>query len=300
MATAARRGAADGAAPGSGSRRTDDLGPARRETVRDGGVMTGQHDSGRRLHLVNVSLPKTGTQSVAGLFGRFRTAHEFWLPQAAEILDAERLGHFSESRRRRFVLERDAAGKLEVDSASFNHWFADILVDAFPAARFLLVVREPAGWLESWLGEICFDYRLRGLEEIPYRPGVLERMLPGPFDTHAMGRRERLVAILPDLADSLLAHWSDAHRRLLDILPPDRWLLLRLDQLSASLPALAAFAGIAADRLDRSAMHLHRRPAVRPLLPELGPDRIAALVERRCGPLWRELLARTGAGDQPS
>jgi hypothetical protein len=45
----------------------------------------------------------------------------------------------------------DLAGALELDSASFNHYFFDILVELHPATRFVYTRRNAVSWADSFL-----------------------------------------------------------------------------------------------------------------------------------------------------
>src|SRR5262245_15206735 len=100
-------------------------------------VPTNRGEQRRRIHLINVSLPKTGSTSIVGLFARnFRASHEFLLEEATAAIRAYRDGLLDESALRRVLRDRDAAGGLEIDSATFNHAYARILVTEFPDARF--------------------------------------------------------------------------------------------------------------------------------------------------------------------
>jgi hypothetical protein len=245
----------------------------------------------RRLHLINVGLLKTGTTSIAGIFGRYRAAHEFMFAETTEAIYDHRRGRIDDAGLRRFVLARDVARRLEVDSAGFNYWYAAILVSAFPDARYLLVFREPAVWVESVLGQYWVEYQMAGLEETPFPTWIRQigELMMGPFELGCFRSRERLRPALPALVQALLRHWCRAHANLLEVLPVERRLLLETARLSASLPRLAEFAGVPLAELDRSAAHLHSHETEDTLLSELDPAWLSQAIERECGAMWRQL-----------
>ena len=54
---------------------------------------------------------------------------------------------------RRWLAKRAEAGALELDSASFNHYFLEILVELHPAARFVYTRRDAVSWADSLLNK---------------------------------------------------------------------------------------------------------------------------------------------------
>jgi len=245
----------------------------------------------RRFHLINVSLPKTGTMSIAGLFRRYRAAHEFMFVEAAEAIHDFRRGRLDDAGLGQFVRFRDAAGRLEVDSASFNHWYAASLVASFPDARFLLLFREPVAWVESMLGQYWAEYLLAGMEERPYPVWIRQigELMMGPFEPRWFRSRESLLPALPALVQVLLGHWRQVHEMLLELLPPERRLVMETATLSCSLPRLAAFVAVPLTELDRTSAHLHLRASEGPLLSNLDQAWLRDSLERECGGIWRRL-----------
>ena len=108
----------------------------------------------RRFHLVGVGLPKTGTTSLAHLFQPFRWGDEFLFAESVERLIAWRAGRLDRDGMRRWLALRAEAGALELDSASFNHYFLDILVELHPTARFVYTRREAVSWADSFLNMV--------------------------------------------------------------------------------------------------------------------------------------------------
>jgi hypothetical protein len=252
-------------------------------------------DAECRLRLINVSLPKTGTTSVAGLFRRYRSAHEFMFQQTAAAIHDHRRGRLDDAGLRRFVLARAAAGRLEVDSASFNHWYAGILAEAFPDARFLLLFREPRAWVESVLGQFWREYLTAGVEERPFPAWVRQigELMAGSFEPSLFRSREALRPALPQLVESLLRHWRQTHHGLLQVVPRERRLLIETAKFSDSLARLADFATVPLAQLDRSAAHLYRREADGPLLSDLDPAWLADAIGRECAATWDILRKST-------
>ena len=206
----------------------------------------------RRFRAYNVGLPKTGTTSIAHVFSRYRSGHEFWYPQTATALARFRGGELTEAEFRAFLRQRDEAGQLEMDSASFSSGYLDILTDEFADAKFLFTIRDRYSWLDSLLNlgltigsgmpRWMIDYGRRAL-------GVAG----GPDD--AFASRDRLVAAMPELIDGFLHFWASRNREVLARLPEGRSLVLRTPDIRRSIPQIAALLGIPEDTLDASRSH---------------------------------------------
>jgi len=217
--------------------------------------------------------------------------------EASAVIRDYRHGRLDEGAVRRFVRDRDAAGGLEVDSATFNHAYAHILVTEFPDARFLLLFREPAAWIESILGQGWHKYRLVQGEGRTLPAGYLYfgKLMGGPtFEPEVLESLETLRPVLAAMAVPALRYWREVHEELLEVVPPERRLLMNTAELSFSLLRLAAFAGVSISDLDPSSDHLHKREESDPLLEGLDPEWFAEAVERESGETWQKLnrLAR--------
>lgn len=222
----------------------------------------------RRFQLINLSLQKTGTKSIYGVFGNYRSAHEFQHDEATTALSAFHSGTLDEVRLRAYLATRDAIGQLEVDSASFNVWFAKQYITLFPNALFLIVLRHPVDWLDSVLTHIRRDVRHTLQEGQPY-PDRFKRqaeLAVGPFAPEVFLDDNNLAIALPELSQNLLAYWKKQNRLLIEAVPPVRRLILSTENLSRSLVQLAGFVGVPVDTLIPGQSHLHRKPEQRSVL----------------------------------
>ena len=96
---------------------------------------------------------KSGTASLAGLLKNYRTAHE---PEREDTLDF--VVRASEGRSSeaicRDLIERDVRLGLEYDIAWANQFLLAQLVEAFPSAKFVVLIRDCFTWLESVVGHL--------------------------------------------------------------------------------------------------------------------------------------------------
>jgi hypothetical protein len=252
----------------------------------------------RRFHLINVGLPRCGTSSVYSLFARFRAGNEFMERETVSRCVQHRRGELDDSGFLAFLRRRDREGALEVDSASFNHLYLDVLLDELPEAKFLFLIRDPYGWtgsylkmLRRWLGR----YAERG-EEPPRWMGDYGTLLLGEFSWRALASPASLEADLPSLAERFVRHWADANRRLFDLLPEDRSLMIRTHELSQRRHEIAALCGVDPRQLADE-HHSNASPDRDDPLRGLEPGLFAGLCARHAA----DVLARAGfdpAGSQ--
>jgi hypothetical protein len=260
-----------------------------------------EESSPRRFRAYSAGIAKTGSTSIARVFSRYRSGHECRMRETVEALDAHDRGEIDRDALTRLILRRDREIGLEMDAATFSWRYADILVEQFPDARFILAVRHPLEWLDSLLNMVLFyGPQLEGWK-IEYGRGIL-----GPHLTAERVRSARaMMPVLSQVAEAGLTYWARAHESLLRTLPPpDRTLTLHTDDISSRLGDLAAFLSLPPESLVSSP---HRVFAARQrfrLLEELDEGWLRDLVNDRCAELIdafslaREALV-TPAGRRP-
>jgi hypothetical protein len=225
----------------------------------------------RRFHLIGVGLPKTGTTSLAHLFQPFRWGYEFLFPESVERLIAWKGGRFGHERMRRWLALRAEAGALELDSASFNHYFLDILVELHPAARFVYTRRDAVSWTDSFLNMVLSHSTYLRDHPWPEWQLALGRLMAPSFDPGRFASPEHLRPALRSLAEELLGFYARETPRIEAALPPERSLVIPTDGLSTSLDTLAEFAGVPRSALNAVGSHANRGQAKIPLVAAL-PD----------------------------
>jgi len=238
----------------------------------------------RRFRIYNVGIAKTGTTSIAGIFGRYRSAHEFMFAETVQKISAWKQGALSTESLRDFVLLRDRRGGLELDSASFNHHFIPILVEEFPDSKFIFSIRDCYSWLDS-----IVTMGVSAGTEVPAWMMEYGRFLASDrVERSAITAPFDLMRALPDLVDGLFRYWSEMSSAVLDLLPPGRSLIVRTHEISASLDRLALFAGVPRDTLTAAAMHRNKAARRLEVLASLEPG----LIQKRYDTHCRELMER--------
>jgi hypothetical protein len=245
----------------------------------------------RRFHAYGVGVSRSGTTSLAQVFlPRYRSEHEpEWRSVVRIVMDVAD-GRRSDDEVRRWVVERDARLRLEMDSSHLNSWLIAHLVAAFPEARFVLLLRDPYRWLAS----IVSRQTLRRMAKDPLRVEFFRvRFPPIPADPE----RERAFAGLglPSLA-SYLCYWGEHNRRILAAVPAERLLVVRTHELGDSLGRIADFVGVPVGTLSAARAHSNRRRGHAQPLDTVDRPYLDGLVERYGGDLVRRFFPELRAG----
>jgi hypothetical protein len=206
----------------------------------------------RLFRAYNVGLPKTGTTSIAGIFGNYACGHEYMFPETTRAIGDYATGAITREELKSFLLHRDRLGGLEMDSASFSFSYVDLLIDEFPEAKFVFTIRDCYSWLDS-----VFNLTLLIGTEMPqwmieYGKRTLDITIPREM----LQSREQFVAHVPGVLDGFLRYWAERNSFVLRHLPLERSLLLRTSEISSSIDRLAAFIGVPASSLMAENSHL--------------------------------------------
>ena len=250
----------------------------------------------RRFHLACVGLPRSGVVSLFTLFREFRAANEYAEAETVRALVNHRNGRMSADALRDYLARRDRESALEVDAASFLHPVADMLVSLSDEIRFVLPVRAPDAWFESYIGELLRVLERLGARDKAKAPPAWQRdygeMLLGRFEWEEIATPEARRASLPDLARRFLAHWAQATEKMLDTLPPERTLVLRTEDLGSKRDRLAAFVGQPAEALIGTGHSNARPPGPSSGLAGLQEGWLERATAEICGPVHARALER--------
>jgi hypothetical protein len=223
-----------------------------------------------------VGQAKSGTASLAGLLSaHYRAAHE---PERADTLRMvlrESRGEVTPNGFRAYLIERDERLDLDYDIAWANQFMVGHLVEAFPDARFLVLVREPYSWLRSVAGHLLsreIPPEVRAFLDWWFRP---DEYPPTPRDRTLQERGLYSAA-------AFLAVWNRHVDACTRAIPPARRLILRTHELARSHERLADFLGIPPETLDGSAGHENRSTWSGRLESLVDPEHVQEVVASIC------------------
>jgi len=225
-------------------------------------------------------MAKSGTHSLAAIFQNYRAMHEPQHQQMLRAILAADQGALSQNDRVAFLTSRDRALQLEIDVSQLNYFFLAELVASFPDARFILTIRDCYSWLDSLinhqLGRDASDdwKRLRDLRfGRDYSTYAAEECLLAETGLYTL--------------DGYFSYWAMHNRNVLALVPLERLLVIRLNELSQSFPALARFVGVPVETLASSQAHAFSAERRFGILQQLNRDFLETKANRHCGELMK-------------
>jgi hypothetical protein len=249
------------------------------------------HVRPRRLWLYGVGNGKSGTTSLAAMFDHYRSGHEVDRSRARDLAARVYRGEIGpDSREVRALLRRRRWRlHLEVDVAGNLSPFAGTAARMYRRAQFVLLIRDCFSWLDSRV-ETTARYQLA--DDAFYRARFM--LHEDPFAPEEAPLRA--AGVLP-LASYLRA-WAETNDEVLDRVPADRLMVVRLEDLDASIASLADFVGVPPSTLR--VQHSNEAPSRTGLLGEIPRSFVLERVEEFCiphmerfwGEDWRALAER--------
>ncbi len=234
----------------------------------------------RRFHLMCMGLPRSGTTSLFTLFRPMRAANEYAEKATIEAL----ISRMPASDLVSFLARRDRESALEMDAASFLHLAASELVDQCPDAGFVLPIRSPAEWFESYLKMLLRwhdGFQAKGRTPPDWMKDY-GHLLFGHFDWVEIATEDARERFMPMVAERFLRHWAEATLRTLDALPPERRLVLHTHDLGKRRGDLARLAGISESDLTMES-HANISPPSPDILQGLSRPELAQMAQDICG-----------------
>jgi hypothetical protein len=243
----------------------------------------------RRFRIYALGLPKTGTVSLHALFGKYRSGHEFWQWDANQKYIQFKEQSISRDDFRKFLIMRDAAACLEMDSAYFNRYYIDLLSDEFADAKFVCLVRDPQSWVRSQINYFM-DISKEAMQSTQIDNGF-------PFDLPRGDQvsREEFLRNIDKHIEVTFISWANAYRMILnqaEKLSPDRFCFVRTNEITQKLGLLAKFAGITVTDLFSEKSHSNKANYHMDALKMVSSDIITQYYNRHCKELWKSLLVK--------
>ena len=239
----------------------------------------------RRFHAYVVGLPKTGTVSLAGVFGNYRSLHEFHQRETHQMIIELNQGRVSKEEFSQFIRKRDfLAGFLEMDAAHFNRHYIDLLAEEFPKAKFLCLIRDCYSWVNS-----CINFYTH-----PEKEAMQVSELPNgmPFDL-PMGsnsQKEELIKNFHKYIDVPLTFWTTEYKKILEKLPPGRSMIIKTNEISGKLDEIARLLNVSYNSLITEQSHLNKAEYGVDILRSLDKGFLEAKFKEHCSDLMEEFF----------
>ncbi len=220
---------------------------------------------------------------MAAIFEGFRAEHHpdaaIRLPMAEAYLKQE----IGEEAAGQTLGRRDRELWLEMESSSLAGILIGPMASACPDKRFILTIRDVFSWCESWL-----DHNINSppKEESPWR--ALDRV------------RLQVDALPPTRYDAPLLEcgqfplacyfqlWQQHNSNVLARVPPERLLIVKTNEIIASIPRIAGWLGIAANQLQADRGWAFATKRRNRMLARLEPGYVRDTAEQYCAGLMNQ------------
>jgi DNA-binding XRE family transcriptional regulator len=229
----------------------------------------------RRFKIYNVGIERTGTKSIAAIFSNYYSYHEFmWAETIRAILDYKK-GAMTRAEFHSFVRDRDTKGMLELDSAGYSFFYLDRLVEEFHDAKFIFCVRDCYSWLDSIINTFLAGVNDESLirEYTSFLFGIDQKL----FDD-----KEAFIGEFSHHIDGFLSYWADANARIIEALPMERSLTIRIAEISSRLDEMAQLAEVEKRTLNPLAAHQNKSFRKHSILMQYDPVFLEGKFELHC------------------
>ncbi len=234
----------------------------------------------RRFQAYCIGMLKSGTHSLSAIFKKkYNSGHEIEIRRlalnAVPLLNSE----LTTKNHIKFIRERDRRFWLEMESSHLLYHSLGILIDEFPKAKFILTIRDCYSWMNSYMNHHLshddtadFWWKLR---RAYYRADSLQ---------HAVEEQ-----ILQDnglyTVDGYLSYWADYNRKIIDMIPEDRLLVIRTDRIRDNLQNIADFLGVCVSTLDNTRTHVYKAKKRFDLIWEIDREFLESKGKEYCSDL---------------
>lgn len=241
----------------------------------------------RQAHVYCLGTAKSGTHSIAELFsGELRTFHEADWQKVIPLVLGVAEGHVEPQALRSRLIRRDHRYKLDIDSSQLNYFYMPELVQLFPQARFILTIRDPYSWLDSYINHQLARGKPPPVWQQLRDHRFKQNRLPHPPEEQALAKRGLYTL------DSYLSYWARHNQDVLKIVPQSRLLIVRTDKISQRFSDIAQFIGVAPQNVEISVARSHAFKALRKynVLSEVDAAYLANKIEIHCSDLMRQFF----------
>lgn len=234
----------------------------------------------KKFHALCVGTPKSGTHSVANLFPTFRTRHEPDQIFMIYLMKKKKEGKISESELMRIFRSLDIAYWLEMNSSHYNGFFINELYSEFNNAKYILTIRDPISWLDSWFNhqlsrenyksDTMFDLGRKLYYERGHNYSIHDRFLEE-------------LNIFP--IRSYFEFWNEHNKKILETIPKEKLMIVKTKNISSSIAEFSSFLNIAQDRICATESHSYKARKKHHILSKIDRNYLLDLALEICGDL---------------
>jgi len=236
---------------------------------------------GRETRVYALGVPKSGTTSIAGIFREHcRTEHEAHRPRTVGEMHAHYTGEITDDELIKLYRARDRRLLVDVESNCFLAYRPDLLLNAFPDAKFIVTIREPLAWLDSILDNNINFPRTKTAAMTQWHSVFFQ----ASKSADDVGDKPLLDRDLHRL-DSYLSYWARTYDACLKSLPEDQRLVIGTNQITDRMVELGDFVGFDLRGAKRESSRKNVTAEKHGILDELDADYVRERMAELCQPV---------------
>jgi hypothetical protein len=238
----------------------------------------------RKTQIYSIGTAKSGTHTLAEIWGnQFRTAHEPESELTLETYLKWQSEHISDQEKINFITDQDKRLWLEVNSFSVNFIVHECLRDIYPHSKFILTIRNPYSWLDSfWNHQLTYSCsgNWKKMRDFRFCPELFSHSIE-----ESVLKNNNLYTL-----DGYLSYWKKHNTAVLNNIPADRLLVVRTDKLNERLDDLAHFAGLKNSKGMQANSHIFAAQKKHNLLDKIDRKYLDEKINIHCKELMSQFF----------
>jgi hypothetical protein len=187
-----------------------------------------------------------------------------------------------------------------MNSSQLNYFLLPSLLRVFPGARYILPIRDPVEWVNSFINHQMSrplrdefseetaawwhryrDFRFRSNAKISHPPE--EKVL----EEHGLYT-----------LDGYLSYWAKHNKQVISSIPSAQLLIIRTSDIDESLSRIARFLDIPLSSLSRSKSHANQARKRVDLIDHIDSEYVDRMIDRHCRSIVDRLFTDSREGDE--
>lgn len=235
----------------------------------------------RKAKIYCVGTPKSGTHSICQIFKHnLRADHEPERLAFIEVIRQYQTQKLDERQLKHYLRKRDRRLWLEVDSSFLNYFFLDQFIQEMPDSKFILTIRDPYSWIDSWV-----NHELNVPMAEPLQ-AIFDQLSGKGQEKYAPEEKILEELNLPSLK-GLLQYWENHNSEVISKVPEEQLLVVRTDQITDRQDEILKFAGVLNGTLPQksSNSHAYKAKQKHQILNQINSNYLKKTVNEFCRPL---------------
>lgn len=199
------------------------------------------------------------------IFSRYTSWHSFKRLEMRRVFDHYQQGNISRNQFERYLLQRDHKLWAEMETSGVANNYVDILLNLFPGAKYILMLRDCYSWCDSHINQ-----------EINY-----PQTSHYPLDVNSLSEEKNMEFVL----DRALIQWKNCAERVISRCPTNKLLILQTRHLSYRMDDISRFVGVPKDTLIPELAHSNQTHRKHYMLLRVPQRLLKEKFEQYCAPI---------------